>query len=76
MLLLWLMLRGFAALVLAILDDLLVLVRLKWRAPMGRAIWRWDTTVRCIQCDAPLIACACRPGCSGARCPACEARRR
>ena len=36
----WLLVRGLAALVLAILDDLLVIARLKWRPPMGRARWR------------------------------------
>lgn len=76
MLLIWLLLRGIVALVAAIVDDLLVLTCLKWRAASGRAVWRWDTTARCIQCDARLVACDCRPGCTGGVCRACEARSR
>jgi hypothetical protein len=38
----WLLVRGFAALILAIIDDLLVIARLKWRPPMGRSMWRWS----------------------------------
>lgn len=72
----WLLIRWFAALVMAILDDLLVLARLKWRPASGRARWRWDTAWRCIQCDARLVECDCRPGCSGGMCRACQGRRR
>jgi len=72
----WLLARAFATLILAIIDDLLVIARLKWRPPMGRARWRWDTARRCIECDAPLVTCDCRPGCIGGMCPACDASNR
>lgn len=35
----WLLVRGLWTLLLAIVDDLLVLARLKWRPSMGRARW-------------------------------------
>jgi len=76
MIVVWLLVRGLAALLLAIIDDLLVLARLKWRPPMGRARWRWDTAERCMECNAPLIDCDCMPGCIGGKCPACDSRNR
>jgi hypothetical protein len=38
----WWMVRGIVRLVMAIADDLLVLCRLKWYPPTGRARWRWS----------------------------------
>jgi len=35
----WLLCRGLFALLVAIVDDLLVIARLKWRPPMGRTRW-------------------------------------
>jgi len=42
LILVWLLVRGLVALLVAIVDDLLVIARLKLRDSMGRTSYRWS----------------------------------